>query len=253
MDPYLESRWGDVHSTLVTYIKEAVQVLLPSGLRARTETDVLLEAEEGDRVYRPDVAVFKDSKTAPRSDSDAGSVAVAGPVLVQVTREPVQERRVVIIDVLNGNRLVTAIELLSPSNKSPGRSNERYTQKLDEYLKADVNVVEIDLIRSATRNRLEWDERDIPVDRRSPYYVGVRRATLSSRWEVYPMSLRQPLGRIPIPLRFSDTDIVLDLQPLIDRAYQSGAHDDIDYTKPCQPPLPADDAAWVVSLLAART
>ena len=36
MDPYLESRWSDVHVKLIGFIGEALQPLLPPALRARS-------------------------------------------------------------------------------------------------------------------------------------------------------------------------------------------------------------------------
>jgi hypothetical protein len=65
------------------------------------------------------------------------------------------------------------------------------------------------------------------------------------------MQFRQPLPPLPIPLRSVDADIVLPLQPFIDRAYVAGGHDDIDYSKPLDPPLNADDEAWADQLLRA--
>ena len=46
MDPYLERRWGDVHTSLCTYIREVLQPLLPRDLRARATEDVLLSDED---------------------------------------------------------------------------------------------------------------------------------------------------------------------------------------------------------------
>lgn len=73
--------------------------------------------------------------------------------------------------------------------------------------------------------------------------------THPDRWYVYPIALRAPLPRIPIPLRPSDADIGLELQPLIERVYTAGGHDDIDYSRPANPPLEGDDAAWADELL----
>jgi hypothetical protein len=77
----------------------------------------------------------------------------------------------------------------------------------------------------------------------------VRRAWAPTVWEVYPLALRIPLPRVPIPLRHSDADVGLDLQPLMERVYAAGGHDDIDYSRPADPPLPDDDAAWADDLL----
>jgi hypothetical protein len=52
-----------------------------------------------------------------------------------------------------------------------------------------------------------------------------------------------------VPLRRGEPDAVLNLQPMLDHGYQSGRHDDIDYTKPADPPLENDAAAWADDLL----
>ena len=46
-----------------------------------------------------------------------------------------------------GNRVVTIIEFLSPSNKSPGSDREQYLRKQREVCSSEANLVEIDLNR----------------------------------------------------------------------------------------------------------
>src|SRR3954452_4981557 len=82
MDPYLEAHWRDVHARLVIYASEALQGVLPSGLRARVEECVLLE----------------ETRTAP-------GVAVAEPLLVEADPELVTEPFLEIIDCKCGNRV----------------------------------------------------------------------------------------------------------------------------------------------------
>jgi hypothetical protein len=94
---------------------------------------------------------------------------------------------------------------------------------------------------------VQWT--DLPVDQRATYLACVRRAKRSQRWECFPMSLREPLPALPIPLRAGESDAVLHLQPLIERVYSAGGHDDIDYRQPLEPPLSADDEAWMDQLL----
>src|SRR5256885_6518067 len=45
MDPYLEARWGDVHQSLITYARDALQPNLPPDLRARVEERVFVQTE----------------------------------------------------------------------------------------------------------------------------------------------------------------------------------------------------------------
>jgi hypothetical protein len=58
---------------------------------------------------------------------------------------------------------------------------------------------------------------------------------------------------IPIPLRDSDPDVPLDLQPILEQAYRNGGYDDIDYTAEPDPPLAIDDAKWADALLREHT
>jgi uncharacterized protein DUF4058 len=252
MDPYLETRWSDVHVTLIGFIKEVLQPLLPPGLRARSEERVLLETSDPtpQKSYRSDVSVVDSgpreggSVRAPRP-----TVATVEPYLVGYHEGPEFDRFIQILDSTSGNRVVTAIEVLSPWNKGPGRLNKDYLRKLDDYARGGVSIVEIDLLRYPPRDRLQVGQVDLPLERRAPYLVCVRRAWAPDVWEVYPMVLRKPLPRVPIPLRQTDADVGLELQPLIDRVYTAGAHDDIDYSKPVDTPLDKDDAAWADDLM----
>ncbi len=56
-------------------------------------------------------------------------------------------RRVEIVDLASGERVVTAIEVLSPANKLPGKAREAYRANQRDFIAAGVNFVEIDLIR----------------------------------------------------------------------------------------------------------
>src|SRR5215212_1587025 len=118
MDPYLESRWSDVHVTLIAFLREAIQPSLPAGLRARAEERILLE-EEGDRAplrsYRSEVAVV-EGESRVSSGTVSSSIAVPEPFVIE-DDSPFIDRFVKIIDVTNGNRVVTAIEVLGPGNK----------------------------------------------------------------------------------------------------------------------------------------
>ena len=71
-------------------------------------------------------------------------------------------------------------------------------------------------------------------------------------WHVYPMSLRDPLPTVPIPCRPGEPDVGLSLQPIIDRIYVEGGHDDVDYTRRLRPKLSPTDAAWAAERVAGR-
>lgn len=71
------------------------------------------------------------------------------------------------------------------------------------------------------------------------------------RREVYPCPLSEPLPTIRVPLRAGDPDAPLALQPLIDECYRLGSYWLSDYTRELDPPLSAEDAAWVQERLKA--
>ena len=250
MDPWLELRWRDVHASIVIYIRNELQRQLPDTLVARAEEDILVDAaDQPPKLVRPDATVAEE-----RPGAEAGGVAVlappatvAKPFLVRVV-EPELDRRVEIIDLASGERVVTAIEVLSPSNKLPGRARDAYRAKQRDFIAGGVNFIEIDLVRQG-----HWvfsaDEAMVPLPLRTPYMVCVFRATQPDVRAFYSLPLREELPRIAIPLRSGDRDVALGLQAVINQAYEDGRYERTDYRRPLNPPLSAEDAAWATDLL----
>jgi hypothetical protein len=250
MDPYLERYWSNVHVMLLAGLQEALQPLLPRGLRARAEEQVMLESAEGEPItrIRPDVSVVEHGYRHPEGAAASATISVPDPYTVRFFEQPQIDRNLQVIDTSDGNRVVTAIEVLSPWNKSPGRLNQVYRRKVKRYAEGGVNLVEIDLLRSP-RGRLAVDATDLPPERRTAYFVAVRPGTDPERWDVYSIPLRAPIPPVKIPLRPADAPVILQLQPLIERVYAAGGYEDLDYSKPPIPPLSAEDEAWADELL----
>ncbi len=265
MDPYLEQYWRDVHTSMIVYARDQLQSRLPSDLRARVEERVVVESPVAEpRGVFPDVRVFETDRaggqTAPAPAWQTSKLALPGqlaggtaaaPLLLDVRDEPTTETFLEIREVGAGHRLITAIEVLSVTNKFPGEGQEKYLLKRSELLAGGVNLVEIDLLRSGIRVEAAPLEA-IPPAQRTPYYACVRRATRLSKAEVYPIALRERLPTIRIPLRAKDADALLDLQALIDECWGKGGYDDIDYSVPPIPPLWPQDAAWAESVVRGR-
>ena len=66
--------------------------------------------------------------------------------------------------------------------------------------------------------------------------------------KAYPIKLRERMANIPIPLRPSDRDNVLQLQPLVDDYYRDAFCDRTNYQQALFPPLSVDDTAWGATL-----
>jgi hypothetical protein len=251
MDPYLESHWRDVHAGLIIYARDALQEALPSSLRARVEESVLLETPLGigDHPLFPDIRVVEyTSKRGPQSRQES-AFAVAEPLLIEVEQEQTTESFLEIIDRESGNRIVTVIEFLSPSNKSPGPNRKKYLRKQREVCSSDANLVEIDLNRFGLHS-LAFPLGHLKPAGRTAYMACVRRATQRELAEVYPLPLWARLAVVKIPLRPDDSDVPLDLQILVDQCYRNGGYEGtLDYSMDPDPPLSGADAKWAEKLL----
>jgi hypothetical protein len=253
MDPYLEAHWRDVHASLVIYARDALQGVLPVPLRARVEESVLLETPNGfgDHPLFPDVRVVeyppqlkRGLGTLPKS-----GLAVAEPLLVEAEIEPVTETFLEIIDRESGGRVISVIEFLSPSNKSPGPNREQYLRKQREVVSSDANLVEIDLNRFGTHT-LAFPLTHLKPQGRTAYMACVRRATRRGWAEVYPMPLWERLPVVKIPLRPDDADVPLDVQALVDQCYRNGAYEGtLNYGADPDPPFRGADQVWAVDWL----
>jgi hypothetical protein len=192
---------------------------------ARVEERVLLETPEGigDHPLYPDVRVVEYAVKRNTEAGPAEVVAVAEPLLVKIETEPATETYIEIIDFSSGNRIITVIEFLSPSNKSPGPNREQYLRKQREICSSDANLVEIDLNRFGIHT-LAFPLVRIKPRGRTGYMTSVRRATQRDQAEVYLMPLWQRLPAVKIPLRPKDADVLLDIQALVEQCWRNGGY-----------------------------
>ncbi len=155
------------------------------------------------------------------------------------------ERFIDIYEQPSRQRLVTSIEVLSPSNKRQGSKGWKiYLRKRRALLLGKANLVEIDLVRRGTRMPMldRWPD--------SPYYLLVARDEWAPDCRVWPAFFDEPLPPIAIPLNRPDADITLALQPLIDGIYQRARYyEQIDYSRLLKPPLSPEEAAWLTKQL----
>ena len=249
MDPYLERHWGDVYHSIITYARDQLRPKLPHDLRTRVEERVFVESPtRRERSLVPDVHIFQRGSRKTFSQGSTVSLAVAEPLILEVD-EPVTQGFIEILDASSGNRVITVIEVLSMANKLPGEGQDLYFRKQRELRQGQVSLVEIDLLRAGKR-LLPVPLRRLPPDYRTAYQVWVRRGWQPLTVEIYRASLREPLPTIKIPLRQTDTDVLLDLQALIDQCYRNGSYEeDIDYQEDPDPPLAKADTRWAQALL----
>ena len=84
-----------------------------------------------------------------------------------------------------------------------------------------------------------------PTPQHADYYVMICRAADFPKTAIWPFSVRDPLPRIPIPLKPEDGVVMLPLQPCLEAAYEQGPYrKEVDYSQPPRIPLKGKDATW---------
>jgi hypothetical protein len=258
MDPYIEAcgLWGDFHTHLVERIsvKLADAVSERYLVRAGERSYVVLIESEGKKSYPfyPDVSVTAPRRRKKTPKKGGAALAETADEAEPVTMRPFiqEEHREAFVEIYEATpdqRLVTSLEVLSPSNKRPGTEGwDLYLRKRQSLLLGKTNVVEIDLLRGGQRMPMldPWPD--------SPYTLLVCRAA-SGLCRVWRGHFRRPLPPIPVPLLKPDPDIPLDIQAMIEDIYQRFRYErSIDYRMPLTPPLDAADAAWLEKQLLVR-
>ncbi len=151
--------------------------------------------------------------------------SLSSPIRLRPNRKPrsingrswfeveIRESFMEIIDVKSRD-VVAVIEVLSPANKVPESSGRKsFEDKRRVVMNSTIHRVEIDLLRG---NRLVH----VPKKPDSyEYVVHVSKEDERPRCRLYPIRLSQRLPVVPIPLKPEDSDARLDLQAVLDAAF----------------------------------
>ena len=249
MNPYLEnpSRWRPFHTMLMATINEVLNQQLPPGFVASIEERVYLTFPSSG-IY-PDLTILERplEKTANR-----GNTLVADPPLLVMYAEEVTEKYVEIRAADSDERVITLIEVLSPTNKSPeAYGRDAYTKKRDRILQSETHLLEIDLLRGGVDTVAV--PRPLIIQERGEhwrYVVCLHRTDSRHRFEVWPFALSAVLPRLSVPLTIEYPDFILDLSYCVSRAYEtSGLGKRINYHDEPTPPLTDAEKAWANNLL----
>ncbi len=239
MNPFLEQNdtWEDFHLHFITHAQEALSPVVGPNYIVKIEVRLILHelsADERRFFGRADVGI---TGPPPQPAAQTTPSAVAAPF--RLTLPAVDAERVASLEIRDrrNRRVVTVLELLSPSNKNPGPDRDEYLVKRVRYLHQQTNVVEIDLRRGGARPQ---PPPLPPCD----YYALVGRWQERPAVGFWPIALRDRLPVIPIPLTPPDADVTLDLQALLHRIYDAADYGKYIYTETPDPPLPDADQAW---------
>lgn len=251
MDPYLESPelWPDVHHGLISEIQAKLNQEVRPRYHVRVENRVYIsdENDPGRKVIIPDLRVAATHRSfASGSVHQSGQTAVAQPVVMTtLIDDEIHEAYLEVVDTKQ-HLVITVIEILSPTNKIAGsRGRASYEQKRREVMMSPSHFVEIDLLRAG--EPIHTRELLPPGD----YFVHVSQKDRRPKGFIWPIALPQQLPVIGIPLKPEDPNAPLNLQAVLETAYDRAAYDlQIDYSVAPKPPLSAETAPWAVALLA---
>jgi hypothetical protein len=244
MDPYLEGpAWTTVHSNLVNEIAHQLAPKLRPKYLALAEERVLVAPP--DPIEMPPQLRVADVGVYPTgvAGSSSGVAVTAAPLLLTALIPDQMSQTYVEVHDANEQRLVAAIEVLSPTNKR-GPGLVEYRKKREEYLLSNVHYVEVDLLRIGERFPLAGTLPSVP------YFVFVSRASRRPRVETWPVPLDQPLPTVPIPLLPGDADVPLDLQQALQAIYDWYSYDRVvNHAGEPTVPLSPDQQAWAAARL----
>ena len=248
MDPYLESddAWHDFHVRFVPAVAAVLMADLPEPYIVKADQDVFireLSADERRLVGRPDSFVVRGNAPADASAATATATrpaAASVPGAIPVVGVDAERHAFLRIIDRRNRAVVTAIEVLSPSNKSPSGDRAAYLAKRQRYQIGGTNLVEIDLLRDGPR---------LPIDGLPPcdYYAMACGAADWPAVRLWPVGIRDPLPVIAVPLSAADADVTLDLRAAMDRSYDA-QYERYIYNDDLSPPITPADAAWAAAV-----
>lgn len=248
MNPYLEQSdtWEDFHHDFLTRARESLSAQVGPNYLVKLEVRIYLrELSDEERQFfgRADVAV---TSSVERTNSATVRTTIEAPVELTLPASDVSSESWLEIRDRRDRRTVTVIELLSPTNKTPGPDRDSYLGKRRSLLASLSHFVEIDLLRGGERPHLP----ELPP---CDYYALVSRYARRPRLGLWPIALRERLPEIPIPLVAPDADVSLDLQKIVHRVYDAADYGKYIYAESPQPPLSPGDADWARRFLPAAS
>jgi len=242
MIPYLEDLyfWHRFHTAFMVHLSAVLNEVLPSGYIAAVEQRLAILPDDQLRIA--DIVLVESPigiSVTGRSGSAVLERGAPDGIVAALTTE-VYERY---IEIRTGGRrekrVITVIELLSPSNKAPGSTGRReYLNKQQELLQSDAHLMEIDLLRFGTHT-VATPLQGLPSKKSWDYIISLHKWTDRYHFAYWLNRLSEALPEVRVPLMPDDDDVLIDIQAVFKQVYKYGRFAaEIDFTAP----LP--DSPW---------
>ncbi len=254
MNPYLENPdlWSEVHHRLITAIADEITSHLSQQYRVAIEKRTYrMNTEDSILIGIPDLAILStkiDDKKSDLASRQTGimtlpetrnkSVTVTLPFPLEI-----KEGYLEIREIATG-KVVTIIEILSPTNKLTKEGRKAYLKKREQILGSDTNLVEIDLIRAGEKMPM------ISKIGETDYRLLIVRSHRLPSAQLFAFSVRETIPDITIPLQPNEEEIELNLQDLLLEISERARFDlTLNYDLDPVPNLLIQDREWLDILL----
>jgi len=214
------SGWEGVHLLWIAELLRHIKSELPTGFRAFLGSGPALAV--GAPSVRPDIAVRAHENTEPLATSGQSHTTEPDIEVAVAELEPAPA-----LFVEHDNRLVAAVELVSPRNKDRPFARATYLNRYVSYLMEGIHLMLIDVHRRPAgfsfadeiAKALHFADSALPAPMCVSYRVGEPAATggrLLAIWR-RPLSSGAPLPKVPLPLDI-DLEVEVDLEATYHRA-----------------------------------
>src|SRR4051812_2379716 len=141
MNPYLEQSdaWPDFHTRFITFASEAITSQLGHHYVAKVEVRLILHELSADERRFFGVADVGVLDNRPRNEASFGTALAPAPLRLELPAVEVERHRYLEIRDKRNRKVVTVLELLSPTNKTPGADRNAYLGKRHEYIANLIN------------------------------------------------------------------------------------------------------------------
>ena len=202
-------------------------------------------AEPEVKTVVPDVAVLEGGARGSVVAQSSTAVATLDAVTIDLPAEELVEIRDLWIEIHHrpGRSLVTAIEILSPTNKA-GEGYWDYLSKRRKMIHQNVHLVELDSADS--RTQAAYERYVAPGGSLRDCLAGcVQTEVRGLRLVCAPAIAEDSHSFLP-----PDPDVILDLPALFALGYERGRYArELDYSAPLDLPLAPADRTWAEELV----
>lgn len=254
MNPYLENPdlWSELHHRLITAIADCIEPSLSQEYRVAIEKRTYMSLpEESLLIGIPDVSVIATSTKTKSSKSNTAVMTLPAKTETETEIQtvtlpiPIEIKEAYLeIKESKTGRVITVIEVLSPTNKKKGKGLNAYLEKRENVLMSYTNLIEIDLLRSGQMMPILGDFTA------TDYRILIARSKRLPRAELMGFNLGNSIPSFKIPLQRGDEEPVVNLQNLLEEIYQKARfYLTLDYSQ--EPPIKLSDEEqiWLDNLL----